>query len=203
VIAQVSGRLAAKQAERVMVQTAGGVGYEIVVPLGVMERLPSVGETVSLATELVVREDGWSLYGFLDDAERRFFQRLIAVTGVGPKIAISLMSALGAERGARAVKERNIALLASVSGIGKKTAERLALELADKLDDLAEGGAAAPAGGAAEAALRALERLGYGTAEADRALRQALAAQGGDGSGGDGGDPETLVRRTLQLLRHG
>jgi len=203
VIAQVSGRLAAKQADRVMIETPGGVGYEIVVPLGVMERLPGVGEAVSLATELVVREDGWSLYGFHDEAGRRFFQRLIGVSGVGPKIAIALMSALGVERGARAVKERNIALLASVSGIGKRTAERLALELADKLgefDELAEAGAG-PTGrggarGAAEAALHALERLGYATAEADGALRQALAADGG-------GDTETLVRRALQLLTHG
>src|SRR5207237_218302 len=101
VIAQVAGRLAAKQADRVMIHTAGGVGYEIVVPLGVMERLPAVGETVTLATELVVREDGWSLYGFQDDAGRRFFQRLIGVSGVGPKIAIALMSALGVEGGGR------------------------------------------------------------------------------------------------------
>ena len=208
-IAQVAGRLAAKQVDRVMIHTAGGVGYEIIVPLGVMERLPAVGETVTLATELVVREDGWSLYGFQDDAGRRFFQRLIGVSGVGPKIAIALMSALGVERGARAVKERNIALLASVSGIGKKTAERLALELADKLDEFEEatgaagaGGAAAAGGGAAEAALHALERLGYATVEADRALRQAFAADGGRGEGG-GVDTETLVRRALQLLTKG
>jgi Holliday junction DNA helicase RuvA len=197
VIAQVSGRLAAKQADRVVVQTAGGVGYELVVPLGVMERLPAVGEPVILATELVVREDGWALYGFGADAERRFFQRLIAVSGVGPKIAIALMSALGVERGARAVRERNIGLLASVNGIGKKTAERLALELADKLGEFEEAVAAAPAGGAAEAALKALERLGYGAPEADRVLRQVLAADGG------GDDAETLVRRALQLLTHG
>jgi len=133
-----------------------------------------------------------------DDAGRRFFQRLIGVSGVGPKIAIALMSALGVERGARAVKERNIALLGSVSGIGKKTAERLALELADKLGDFEEAVAVgvAPGGGAAEAALHALERLGYATAEADRALRQALAANGG-------GDAEMLVRQALQLLTHG
>lgn len=203
-IAHVSGRLAAKQADRVMVQTTGGVGYEIVVPLGVMERLPAVGETVSLATELVVREDGWSLYGFHDEAGRRFFQRLIGVSGVGPKIAIALLSALGVERGVRAVTERNIALLASVSGIGKKTAERLALELADKLGEFEAAAAGAPAaaadGGAAAAALQALEQLGYATVEADRALRQALAA---DGTSSGGGDPETLVRRALQLLTHG
>src|SRR3989442_8617083 len=135
---------------------------------------------------------------FRSEAERRFFQRLIGVSGVGPKIAIALMSALGVERGARAVKERNIALLASVSGIGKKTAERLALELADKLGDFEEAVAAGvvSGGGAAEAALHALERLGYATAEADRALRQALAANGG-------GDAEMLVRQALQLLTHG
>jgi holliday junction DNA helicase RuvA len=206
VIAQVAGRLAAKHADRVMIQTASGVGYEIVVPLGVMEGLPPVGEAVSLATELVVRDDGWSLYGFGAELERRFFQRLIAVTGVGPKIALALMSALGAERGVRAVKDRNIALLASVSGIGRKTAERLALELADKLDEFAAAGAGGAAGaagdgreaagGAAAAALQALERLGYGTAEAERALRQALAD---DGSGA----AETLVRRALQQLAHG
>ena len=176
----------------------------VVVPLGVMERLPAVGEPVSLATELVVREDGWALYGFDDEVGRRFFQRLIGVTGIGPKIAIALLSALGVERGARAVKERNIALLASVSGIGKKTAERLALELADKLGEFEEaGGAPGPAGGgggggAAQAALHALERLGYTTIEADRALRQALAADGGGAS-----DTETLVRRALHLLTQG
>ena len=204
-IAQVSGQLAAKRADRVVIQTSGGVGYEIVVPLGVMEHLPAVGESVSLATELVVREDGWSLYGFDDETGRRLFQRLIGVSGVGPKIAIALLSALGVERGARAVQERNIALLSSVSGIGKKTAERLVLELADKLGEFEEAGgggevagAPAGAGSAAAAALAALERLGYGTAEADRALRQALAADGGAP-----GDTELLVRRALQLLTHG
>jgi len=194
VIAQVSGRVAAKRADRVLVQTPGGLGYEIVVPLGVMERLPAVGEPVSLATELVVREDGWALYGFLDELGRRFFQRLIGVSGVGPKLAVSLVSTLGVERGARAVQEKNIALLASVSGIGKKTAERLALELADKVGEFVDA-AAASVSGAASAALQALERLGYARAEADRALGAVLAADGGGA-----GDAEMLVRRALQLL---
>ena len=198
-IALVSGRLAAKHADRVVIHTPGGVGYEVVVPLGVMAGLPGPGEAVTLATELVVREDGWALYGFADEAERRFFQRLIGVAGVGPKIAIALLSALGLERGVRAVKERNIALLSSVSGIGKKTAERLALELADKLGELeVSGGGPAPyaGGGAAESALKALERLGYPTPEAERALREVLATDGD-------GEAETLVRRTLQLLTNG
>jgi Holliday junction DNA helicase RuvA len=191
-IARVRGRLAAKSADRIVVETAGGVGYELVVPLGVMERLPAAGTDVTLATELVVREDGWALYGFLDESERRFFQRLTSVTGVGPRIGIALLSALGVERGARALREKNIALLSSVSGIGRKTAERLALELGEKVEDFTEAkGAAVPAG--ADAALKALERLGYATAEADRAVRQVLAGNGSD-------ETEALVRRALQIL---
>ena len=192
-IASLAGRLAAKSGDRVVIETAGGVAYEVVVPLGVMERLPAAGETVTLVTELVVREDGWALYGFLDDAERRFFQRLTSVSGVGPKIGIALLSALGVERGARALREKNIALLSSVSGIGRKTAERLALELGEKVEDFIEAPPiAVPVG--AEAALKALERLGYGVPEADRAIRQALAGNGTET------ETETLVRRALQIL---
>lgn len=192
-IAHVRGRLASKSADRVVVETAGGVGYEIVVPLGVMEQLPATGAEVTLATELVVREDGWSLYGFLDEAARRFFQRITSVAGVGPKIGIALMSSLGVERGARALREKNIGLLSSVSGIGKKTAERLALELGEKVEDFTDAPAAGvPAG--AEAALKALERLGYAVPEADRAIRQALAGNGTDT------ETEVLVRRALQIL---
>jgi len=191
-IAHVRGRLAAKSADRVIVETAGGVGYDVVVPLGVMERLPTVGAEVTLSTELVVREDGWALYGFLDDAERRFFQRLTSVSGVGPKIGIALLSALGVERGARALREKNIALLSSVSGIGRKTAERLALELGEKVEDFTAA-PAAPIPVGAEAALKALERLGYATAEADRAVRQVLAGNGND-------ETEALVRRALHIL---
>jgi len=193
VIAHVRGRLASKSADRVVVETAGGVGYEIAVPLGVMEKLPAAGTEVTLATELVVREDGWALYGFLDESERRFFQRVTSISGVGPKIGIALMSSLGVERGARALREKNIALLSSVSGIGKKTAERLALELGEKVEDFTEAPAVTvPAG--AEAALKALERLGYGVPEADRAIRQALAGNGTDT------ETEVLVRRALQIL---
>lgn len=200
-IAHVRGRLAAKAADRVVVETAGGVGYEVVVPLGVMERLPAAGAEVTLATELVVREDGWALYGFLDEGERRFFQRITSVSGVGPKIGVALISALGVERGARAVREKNIALLSSVNGIGKKTAERIALELSDRLEEFTEApgsgtqAGAEPLSAGAGSALKALERLGYGTAEADRALREALA-----GNGGGTGETEVLVRRALQIL---
>jgi len=192
VIASVSGRLAAKAADRVVIETTGGVGYEITVPLGVMERLPDVGERVTLATELIVREDGQFLYGFLSETEKRFFQRLLSVSGIGPRLGIALLSSLGVERAARALKGRDIAALASVSGIGKKTAERLALELGDKVGEFTEG-AAAPIVGPGEAAVRALERLGYPPSEADRAVRQALAGNGDT-------EPADLVRRALELL---
>jgi Holliday junction DNA helicase RuvA len=197
-IAHVRGTLTAKSADRVVIETAGGVGYEVVVPLGVMERLPAAGVEVTLATELVVREDGWALYGFLDESERRFFQRLTSVSGVGPKIGVAVMSALGVERGSRAIREKNIALLSSVNGIGKKTAERLALELSDKVEDF-EGTTtdrtAPPLEAGAGAALKALERLGYATVEADRALRQVMSANGDAAR-----ETEALVRRALQVL---
>lgn len=196
-IAGVSGRVAAKHGDRVLIQTPGGVAYEVIVPLGVMERLPALGAAATLVTEQVVRDDGSFLYGFLEDRERRFFQRLIDVSGVGPRIAVALLSALGVERGAKAVEEKNVALLASVSGIGKKTAERLALELGGKLDEFAGGPGAAT--GPSEAALHALERLGYATADADRALRQVLS----DNGSGRPADVEALVRRALQLLTLG
>ncbi|HXH63326.1 MAG TPA: Holliday junction branch migration protein RuvA [Gemmatimonadales bacterium] len=202
-IAGVTGRLAAKGADRVTVETPGGVGYEVIVPLGVLEHLPAVGATVTLATELVVREDGWALYGFSSADERRFFQRLTSVSGVGPKLALALLSQLGVERAAKAVRSRDVASLASVSGIGKKTAERLALELADKVGEfVGETGSASPAPlpGGAVAARQALERLGYTTAESERALRRVLAEADGH-EGADGA--EALVRRALQFLTHG
>ena len=192
-IAGVTGHLAAKTADRVVVRTQGGVAYEVTVPLGVMERLPGVADTVTLSTELGVREDGWVLYGFLEDDERRLFQRLLTVNGVGPRIAVAFLSTLGAERGARAIQKKDLATLSSVSGVGRKLAERLALELSDKLGELGSG-QPAPLDASARAALAALERLGYGGTEAERALRQALAGDGGDA------DAEALVRRALHVL---
>lgn len=192
-IAAVHGHLAARAADRVVVRTPGGVSYEVTVPLGVLERLPGVGEPVTLATELVVREDGWALYGFLEEGERRLFQRLLTVNGVGPKIAVAFLSTLGAERGAKAIQKKDLATLSSVSGVGRKLAERLALELSDKLGELV-GDQPAPLDAPARAALAALERLGYGGTEAERALRQALSGDGGDA------DAEALVRRALHVL---
>ena len=174
-ISRLRGTLVARAADRVEVITPGGVGYELFVPLSVFERLPREGEEVELRTVQVIREDAHLLFGFLDDAERMVFTRLLSASGVGPKLALALLSSLSASRLVRAVRERDIAILTSVSGVGKRTAERLALELSGKLDDVA----ILPAGvgtrtAAAEEAVRALSVLGSSTADAERAVSAAM-----------------------------
>ena len=137
-IAQIAGRLLAKDLDRVEVMTSGGVGYELSIPLGVYEALPRPGEDVLLHTHLVVRDDGWLLFGFASATERRVFQKLLTANGVGPALALGLLSHLSAERLVRALRERDVVTLQSVPRVGRKKAERLVLDLADKLDDLPE-----------------------------------------------------------------
>ena len=135
-IALLTGTLALKEADRVVVKTASGVGYECFVPTRSLAALPAPGQLVELYTHLVVREDALTLFGFTTLAERRVFQRLITVSGVGPKLALATLSQLSAERVVRAIREHDLAALSSVSGVGRKTAERVVLELKDKTDDL-------------------------------------------------------------------
>lgn len=191
-IASVSGVLAERDGETIVVQTEGGVGYQVTVPAGVAERLPPPGARVSLHTELVVKEDGWSLFGFDRAGDRRVFQRLLGASGFGPKLALALLSALGAERTVRSIRGRDLAALSSVGGIGRKKAERLVLELQDRFGDvLLEPEPARPGG--TDGAVQALMGLGYGMGAAEDAVRAALAA---------GAPEETsqLVRRALQQL---
>jgi Holliday junction DNA helicase RuvA len=173
-IATVTGVLAERAGEAIVVQTDGGVGYAVTVPAGVAERLPAPGGRVSLYTELVVKEDGWSLYGFDRAVERTVFQRLLGASGFGPKLALALLSALGPERTVRSVLSRDLTALSSVSGVGRKKAERLVLELQDKFGDIALAPQAVRSAGAEEA-VRALTGLGYGPGAADEAVRTALA----------------------------
>ena len=191
-IATVSGVLAERAGETIVVQTDGGVGYAVTVPAGVLERLPAPGGRVSLYTELVVKEDGWSLYGFDRPVERTVFQRLLGASGFGPKLALALLSSLGPERTVRSVLGRDLAALSSVSGVGRKKAERLVLELQDKFGDVVLEPRAVRSAGADEA-VRALMGLGYGPGAADDAVRAVLA---------DGAPAETshLIRRALQQL---
>src|SRR5690348_15879699 len=176
-IAQVSGTLVAKDLDRVEVMTAGGVAYELTIPLGAYEQLPRLGDAVTLQTHVVVRDNAWMLFGFTNVHEKRVFQRLLTANGVGPALAIGMLSALSAERLVRAIQEKDLATLQGVPRVGRKKAERLILDLADKLEDvqLDTGGAARrPEGAAAEDAIRALASLGYSTADAEKAVRAAL-----------------------------
>ncbi len=194
-IAAVRGMLVDKATDKVVVATSGGVNYEIAVPLGVLERLPHVGQEVDLKTVPIVRDDGWWLYGFDDFGERTVFQRLLAVNGVGPRLALAIVSTLSS-RVVHAIKEGDIAALCTVPGVGKKTAERIVLELNGKLRDIG-----APEGQGedqlpAEQAVFALINLGYGNAEADRAVRTVVSERGP-------GNPVELIRAALQLLMRG
>jgi Holliday junction DNA helicase RuvA len=174
-ISRVRGTLLVRAAERAEIMTTGGVAYEIDIPLSVYERLPREGNEVELRTLQVVRPDGVTLYGFLDDAERTLFARLITASGIGPRLGLAILSALAADRAVRAIQERDIATLRQVPGLGAKKAERLALELGDKLDDLAAATAGPrPQGRTAEEAIRALVALGYSLAQATTAVREAL-----------------------------
>lgn len=195
-ISHITGTLTSKDIDRVDIMTAGGVGYELQIPLGVFETLPKQGEKLSLHTHLVVKEDGWQLFGFSSVFERRLFQKLLTANGVGPSLAIGLMSALSAQRLVRAIQEKDIPTLQGVPRVGRKKAERLILDLADKLDAIGgdEPGVPRVASGAAEDAMRALVSLGYTNADAEKGVRSALD------SGGGGLSAAELIRAALAKL---
>ncbi len=199
-IAHVRGKLVAKDLDRVEIMTPGGVGYELSIPLSVYETLPKLGEEAALHTFLVVREDGWLLFGFGSAFERRVFQRLLSANGVGPTLALGMLSTLSAERLVRAIREKDIATLQGVPRVGRKKAERLILDLADKLDDLqvdTGAGAPRPEGVGTEDAIRALVSLGYSTVDAEKAVRAALD------QGGRGRSAPELIRMALSKVGAG
>jgi len=195
-IVHLDGTLIAKDIDRVEVMTPGGVGYELQIPLGVFETLPKQGEQVSLHTWLVVKDDGWQLFGFSSLYERRLFQKLLTANGVGPALALGLLSALSAPRLVRAIREKDIPTLQGVPRVGRKKAERLILDLGDKLDSIGgdDGVAPRPTGGASEDALRALISLGYNSGDAEKGVRAALD------SGGSGLSAAELIRAALGKL---
>lgn len=172
-----------------------GVGYEVSAPMTTFYRLPAEGGEVLLHTHLHVREDAQLLYGFATEDERRLFRALIKVTGVGAKMALTILSGIEAEEFAACVREGDAARLVHLPGIGRKTAERLVVEMRDKLKDLALGQGqptSAPAHGGSAAvneAISALIALGYKPQEASRYVH-AVAA--------DGMDSETIIRESLK-----
>ena len=195
-IAHVRGQLVAKDRDRVEIMTQGGTGYELSVPLSVFEMLPKVGEDTALHTHLVVREDGWQLFGFATVVEKRVFQRLLTASGIGPALALGMLSTLSADRVVRAIREKDVATLQGVPRVGRKKAERLILDLADKLDDVQGdvGGTARPDGAGADDAMRALVSLGYASVDAEKAVRSALD------EGGRGMSAPELIRRALSKV---
>jgi holliday junction DNA helicase RuvA len=191
-IGSVRGRISSKTPPQLTVEV-GGVGYELEAPMSTFFLLPSVGEEVRLLTHLVVREDAHILYAFATDDERRLFRSLIKVSGVGPKIALALLSGISVEAFALCVQNQDIAALTRVPGIGRKTAERLVVEMRDRLqtttDAAVKAAAGAPGLNPEAEAFGALVALGYKPAEATRLLKAA-----GPGTH----STEELIRRALQ-----
>jgi Holliday junction DNA helicase RuvA len=190
-IGSLRGRIASKTPPQLTVEV-GGLGYELEAPMSTFFHLPAVGEEVRLLTHLVVREDAHVLYGFASEEERRLFRSLIKVSGVGPKIALALLSGISVAAFAECVQREDIAALTRVPGVGRKTAERLIVEMRDRLAAAGTAGATSPAAGGVTAeseAYDALVALGYRPAEATRLLKAA-----GPGTH----STEELIRRALQ-----
>jgi Holliday junction DNA helicase RuvA len=181
-IAHLRGRLLAKHPNQAVVET-GGVGYDVTISVPTFSDLPGIGSEVALHIHTHVREDLIALYGFLRPAEKQLFEKLITVSGIGPKLAITILSGMAADEMVGAIRGNDIARLTRIPGIGKKTAERMVLELRDKLPPQGVGEAsAAPVMSAMEEdVLSALVNLGYQRAAAERALA-SVARNGKEGS---------------------
>jgi Holliday junction DNA helicase RuvA len=193
VIGRLQGVLLRKEPPALMLDV-GGVGYELEAPMTTFYELPAVGERVTLYTHLVVREDAHLLYGFVREAQRRLFRELLKVNGVGPRVALAVLSGLSDEEFSRCVAQEDIARLTKVPGIGRKTAERLVIEMRDKLPKdipLPASTAAGPAapGDPVSEAVSALVALGYKPNEASRAVR---------GASTKGLSAEEIIRQALK-----
>ena len=202
-IGRIRGQLVHKQPPDILVEV-GGVGYEIQVPMTTLFRLPELGAQVSLVTHFVVREDAQLLYGFIDEQDRSLFRQLIKVSGVGPKLALTILSGMDSISFARCVQRDDMSSLVALPGVGKKTAERLLVEMRDKLKDwLVQGEGAGARGGAAISPVTdivsdaegALIALGYKPQEASRVVA-AVNDDNVDGS-------EELIRRALKSMASG
>jgi holliday junction DNA helicase RuvA len=208
-IAYLSGKLLEKQATSVIIGV-GGVGYEVTIPLSTFYELGEEGSDVSLRIYTHVREDALQLFGFKTERERQLYLKLISVQGIGAKSGITMLSGMSAEEIVTAIRTDNLARLTSIPGVGRKTAERLVIELRDKLSEftaqsaLERAAASGTSGAQAEApadavyddALSALINLGYQRGAAEKALKQAVK---------DGTEisVQKLLRRSLQLLAKG
>jgi Holliday junction DNA helicase RuvA len=196
-IALLRGTLVEKHPNQAIVE-AGGVGYDVTIPVSTFTRLPDPGVEVRLRIHTHVREDALALYGFLTQDEKALFEKLISVSGIGPSLAVKILSGLSAPDLITYIRRGEVHSLVKVPGVGKKTAERLVLELRDKLPAPAGEEPATPAARAFspvdQDVLSALLNLGCGRPQAEAAVRKAKAS-------GPAGDFEPLFRRALELVR--
>lgn len=203
-IGRIRGQLVHKQPPDILVEV-GGVGYEVQVPMTTLFLLPELGSEVALLTHFVVREDAQQLYGFVDEADRTLFRQLIRISGVGPRLALTILSGMDARSFARCVQTDDLTSLVALPGVGKKTAERLLVEMRDKLKDWLDEVSAGDDGAAVALPERAADRvsdaesaliaLGYKPAEASR----MVAAVNDE----DVSDSEDLIRRALKAAVSG
>jgi len=168
-IAHLRGKLISKHPNQAIVE-AGGVGYEVNISVPTFSALPSLGAEVALFIHTHVREDALSLFGFLSGEEKQIFEKLISVSGIGPKLAVTILSGMPADAMVAAIRGNNVASLTRIPGIGKKTAERMVLELRDKLETFGIPPAAAAVSPVEEDVISALVNLGYQRALAEKAL---------------------------------
>ena len=195
-IAHLRGRVLRKAPQEVVVDVAG-VGYRVAIPVSTFYRVGEEGDELSLRIHTHVREDTLALFGFINAGEHEVFERLIAVAGVGPRLALGILSGIDVADFVSALRSNDLARLTRIPGVGKKTAERLVLELKDKMPVILAGAAEAEARPVAASPkddlLSALANLGYSRPEVERAVDRALAADGN-------GRFEDLLRRALQLV---
>ena len=190
-ISRLSGTLLEVNPPHVVIDV-GGVGYEVEVPNSVLDGLPQVGQPLVLLTHFQVTQDHQALYGFATTRERTLFRQLLKISGIGAKLALTILSGASGDNLSRLVADGDVAALTKLPGIGKKTAERIIIELRDKLDDLPGGAVPGPAGGGGgpqREAADALRALGYKDAEVNRLLRQVAEPDA---------DAETLIRKALR-----
>ncbi|HEY0003666.1 MAG TPA: Holliday junction branch migration protein RuvA [Pyrinomonadaceae bacterium] len=206
-IAHLSGKLLAKQATTVIIDV-GGIGYEVAIPLSTFYDMEDPGASISLRIYTHVREDALQLFGFRTARERELFQQLISVSGIGPKLGITMLSGMSADEIIASIRTNNLARLTSIPGIGRKTAERLVIELRDKIAALSSpaleeefaptmtGSAPTTEESMRDDALSALLNLGYQKASAEKSITTAMQ-EGGELS------VELILRRSLRTLARG
>ena len=193
-IAHLRGRILEKNPNRVVLE-AGGVGYDVTISIPSFSALPAEGAEVSLHVYTHVREDALALYGFLRREEKQLFEKLIGVSGIGPKLAITVLSGMASDALVSAIRSNDLPKLTRIPGVGKKTAERMVLELRDKLDTLEAAPASAPASRMEEDVISALVNLGYQRSPAEQAVKQAIEKWG------EAASFEQVFRQTMSLLQ--